>query len=124
MGGKGVIAWVSYAISIVVALVFVVSAVMKIKGGEEVAQGMAHLGFPEALLVPLSIVELTCVILYLVPATSVLGAILLTGYIGGAICTHLRVGDVFVLQIALGLLVWLALSLREPRLKPLIPLRK
>ena len=61
--------------------------------------------------------------IYLIPATSVLGAILLTGYIGGAICTHWRVGDPFFIQIALGIVVWLGLYLRENRLKALIPLR-
>ena len=54
---------------------------------------------------------------------AVLGAILLAGYMGGAICTHWRVGDPFVLQIAIGVLVWLGLYLRESRLRALIPLR-
>ena len=57
-------------------------------------------------------------------ATSVLGAILLAGYMGGAICTHWRVGDPFVGQIGIALVIWLAIYLREPRLKALIPLRK
>jgi hypothetical protein len=88
-----------------------------------VTQGVAHLGLPELLIVPLAIPEVSCVAIYLIPATSVLGAILLAGYIGGAICTHLRVGDPFFIQIVLGILVWLGLYLREKRLKELIPLR-
>jgi hypothetical protein len=84
---------------------------------------MAHLGLPPSLVTPLAILELSCVAIYLVPPTSVLGAILLTGYLGGAICTHLRVGDPFVVQIVLGLFVWLGLYLREDRLRTLIPLR-
>jgi hypothetical protein len=60
----------------------------------------------------------------LIPATSVLGAILLTGYMGGAICTHLRAGDPFYFQIGFGILVWLGLYLRESRLMALIPLRR
>jgi hypothetical protein len=96
---------------------------MKLKGGAEVLEGMAHLGLPESLMVPLAILEISCVVTYLIPATSVLGAILLTGYIGGAICTHLRVGDPFFIQTALGILIWLGLYLRENRLKGLIPLR-
>ena len=84
---------------------------------------MAHLGLPESLTIPLAVLEIACVLVYLIPATSVLGAILLTGYMGGAICTHLRVGDPFVVQIAVGVLVWLALYLRDPRLRALIPLR-
>jgi len=86
-------------------------------------QGMAHLGLPESLILPLAILEISCVVIYLIPATSILGAILLTGYIGGAICTHWRVGDPFFIQIALGVVVWLGLYLRENRLKALIPLR-
>ena len=109
--------------SILVSLVFALSAAMKLKGGAEVVQGTARLELPESLTMPLAILEVLCVVIYLTPRTSVLGAILLTGYIGGAIYTHLRVGDPFVLQIALGIFVWLGLYLRENRLKGLIPLR-
>jgi DoxX-like family len=122
MNGKGIV-WTGRGISILVSLVFMMSSLMKFRGGAEVTQGMAHLGLPESLIVPLAILEMSCVVLYLVPATSVLGAILLTGYIGGAICAHVRVGDPFFLQIAIGVLIWLGLYLREERLKPLIPLR-
>ena len=117
------IVWVGRAISGLVSLVFVMSALLKLKGGAEVAQGVAHLGLPEAMVLPLAILELSCALIYLIPATSVLGAILLTGYIGGAICTHWRVGDPFFIQIALAIFVWLGLYLRENRLKGLIPLR-
>jgi len=115
--------WVGRVISVLASLVFGMSAFLKLKGGAEVMQGMAHLGLPESLIRPLAILELSCVVIYLVPATSVLGAILLTGYLGGAICTHWRVGDPFIVQIALGAFVWLGLYLRESRLKRLIPLR-
>ena len=121
---SGKIVWVGRVISILVSLLFAMSAFMKLRGGPEVIQGMAHLELPESLIVPLAILEISCVMIYLIPATSVLGAILLTGYIGGAICTHLRVGDPFFMQIAIGILVWLGLYLREDRLKELIPLRK
>src|SRR5688572_1331711 len=99
------------------------SAIMKLKGGAEVAEGMAHLGMSDSLIVPLAILELACMVIYLIPATSVLGAILLTGYMGGAICSHLRVGDPVFVQAGFGVLVWLGLYLRETRLKGLIPLR-
>ena len=118
------ILWVSWVISVLVSLLFLLSAFLKLKDGPEVMKGIAHLGIPESMVVPLSILEITCVLVYLIPATAVLGAILLTGYIGGAMCTHWRVGDPFYLHIVLGLLVWLGLYLRETRLKPLIPLRK
>ena len=120
--GKSV--WVGWVISVLASLVFAFSAFMKLKGGPELAQGMAHLGLPDSMVLPLAILEISCFVIYLVPATSVLGAILLAGYVGGAICTHWRVGDPFVVQIVLGLLVWLGLYLREPRLKALIPLRR
>ena len=123
MAASGKIVWVGRGISVLVSLVFLMSAFMKLKGGAEVMQGMAHLGLPESLILPLAILEISCVVIYLIPATSILGAILLTGYIGGAICTHLRVGDPFFIQIALGIFVWLGLYLRENRLKALIPLR-
>ena len=120
---SGKVVWVGRVISVLLSLLFAMSAFMKLKGGAEVMQGMAHLGFPESLIIPLAILEISCVVIYLIPATSVLGAILLTGYIGGAICTHWRVGDPFFIQIALGIFVWLGLYLRENRLKALIPLR-
>ena len=123
IAASGKIVWAGRAISVLLSLLFAMSAFMKLKGGPEVTQGMAHLGLPESLIIPLAIVEISCVVIYLIPATSILGAILLTGYIGGAICTHLRVGDPFFIQIALGIFVWLGLYLRENRLKALIPLR-
>ena len=123
VAASGKIMWVGRVISVLVSLFFAMSAFMKLKGGAAVMQGMAHLGLPESLIMPLAVLEISCVVIYLIPATSVLGAILLTGYIGGAICTHWRVGDPFFIQIALGIFVWLGLYLRENRLKALIPLR-
>jgi hypothetical protein len=116
--------WVGRVISILVSLLFVFSGVMKLVGGPQVAEGFAHLGLPESMRVPLGILELACIAVYLIPATSVIGAILMTGYVGGTIVTAWRVGDPVYLQIALGLLLWLGLYLREPRLKPLMPLRR
>jgi hypothetical protein len=75
------------------------------------------------MVLPLAILEITCVVVFLVPPTMVLGAILLTGYVGGTIVTHWRSGDPFVIQVLLGLLIWLSVYLREPRLRALIPLR-
>jgi len=123
MAAGGKIVWVGRVISVLTSLVFLMSAFMKLKGGAEVTQGMTHLGFPESMMRPLAILEISCVVVYLIPATSVLGAILQTGYIGGAICTHWRVGDPFFVQVALGIFVWLGLYLREDRLRALIPLR-
>jgi hypothetical protein len=120
---SGKVAWVGRGISILASLPFLLSGVMKLKGGPELTKGFAHLGLPETMTMPLAILELTCVVVYLIPPTSVLGAILLAGYLGGAICTHWRVGDPFYAQIVIGLLVWLGLYLREPRLMRILPLR-
>ena len=97
---------------------------MKFTTHPELLRGMAHLGLPESLAKPLGLLELLCVVVYLIPGTSVLGAILFTGYVGGAILTHLRIGEPVFIQIALGVLIWLGLYLREPRLRELLPLRR
>ena len=124
MAASRKIVWVARGISVLASLLFLMSAFLKLKDGPEVMKGIAHLGLPESMIVPLSILEISCVVIYLIPATSVLGAILLTGYLGGAICTHWRVGDPFFVHIVLGILIWLGLFLRENRLKELIPVRK
>ena len=124
VGASGKIVWTGRVLAGVVSLLLFFSASMKFVGGAEVKEGMAHLGLPESMTIPLGILEAACTVVYLIPATSVLGAILLAGYMGGAICTHWRVGDPFVGQIAIALVIWLAIYLREPRLKALIPLRK
>jgi len=121
---SGKIVWTGRVITVLVSLLFLFSAAMKFMGGAEVKEGMTHLGLPESMIIPLGILEAACTVIYLIPATSVLGAILLAGYIGGAICTHWRVGDPFLPQVAVGLVIWLGIYLREHRLKALIPLRK
>lgn len=123
-GASGRVVWVGRVITGLVSLLFLFSAVMKLVGGADLKEGIAHLGLPESMVVPLAILEMACTVVYLIPATSVLGAILLAGYMGGAICTHWRVGDPFFLQVVVGALVWLGIYLREPRLKALVPLRR
>jgi hypothetical protein len=112
------------SLSAIPVLVLLMSAVMKFVKPTQVVQGFAHLGLPEKLALGLGILELACTVLYIILRTAVLGAILLTGYLGGAIVTHLRVGDAFIGPIVFGVLVWAGLFLREPRLRALIPLRK
>jgi uncharacterized membrane protein YphA (DoxX/SURF4 family) len=117
--------WAGRVVSGLVSLAFVMSGAMKFMASSpQMKEGLAHVGIPESMVVPLGILELTCAVLYMIPATSVLGAILLAGYMGGAICTHWRVGDPFIVQILLGVLAWLGLYLRESRLRDLLPLRK
>ena len=115
--------WIGRIISGLLVSLLTISAVMKLMGGTGVTEGMAHWGLPASLRVPLGILEFSCVVLYLIPTTSVTGAILLTGYIGDAIITHLRISEPIYIQIVLGVLIWLGLYLRESRLKALIPLR-
>src|SRR5947208_8303571 len=111
--------WAGRVISILVALPFAFSAAMKLIAHPEVIKGMSHLGLPESLIMPLGVIELLCVVLYLVPKTSIFGAILFTGYVGGAIVTHLRMGEPVYLHIALGIAIWLGLYLRRPQLRQL-----
>lgn len=116
--------WAGWVITVLAAIPFGISSVMKFLMTPNVVQGFAHLGLPDTMILPLGILELTCLIIYLIPQTAVLGAILMAGYMGGAICTHWRAGDPFFGQIIIGLLVWLGVYLREVRLGDLIPLRR
>lgn len=115
--------WAGRILTGLMSALFLFSGVMKFMGGPELEEGMAKMGLPESMILPLAILEIACVVIYATPATAVLGAILLTGYLGGAICTHWRVGDTFVWQIAFGVLVWLGIFLRDDRLWSLIPVR-
>ena len=81
------------------------------------------MGWTADTMFKLGFVEIGCAVLYLIPRTSVIGAILLTGYLGGAVATHVRIGDPsFVTALILGVLIWLGLWLRDPRLKAMLPL--
>ncbi|MBX3378928.1 MAG: DoxX family protein [Phycisphaeraceae bacterium] len=82
-----------------------------------------RLGYQQNMIIALGVTELACALIYVVPQTATLGAILLTGYLGGAIATHVRIADSFWGPAVGGILVWLGLFLREPRLRKLIPLR-
>lgn len=97
---------------------------MKFIGGAQVTQGMSHLGWPENMMLILGVLEAGSVILYLIPRVSVLGEIVLTGYLGGAISTHLRIGEAVYIHLVFGILIWGGLYLRDSRLRELIPIRK
>jgi hypothetical protein len=92
-----------------------------------VVEAFNRLGYPLALSPTLAIIEVICLVAYLIPRTAILGAILLTGYLGGAVATHLRVRDPLfdtIFPILFGVLVWAGLSLRDQRLSALIPFTK
>ena len=94
----------------------------------QVMQSMTQLGFQPGLLTAIGILLLICTVLYVIPATSVLGAVLLTGYLGGAVSVHVRVGNplfgYILFPVYVGALMWAGLCLRESRLLALLPLRK
>jgi hypothetical protein len=116
--------WGSYVASAMPVLMMVFSAVGKLLKPASVVQGFALFGYPESLLMILGVVELLCVLLYVLPKTSVLGAIFVTGYLGGATATHVRILDWhFVLPFLFGVLAWLGLWLRDGRIRALVPLK-
>jgi len=119
--------WTGRILSGLAVLFLLLDAVMKLMKVQPVRDAFSKVGWPTSLIIPIGTVLLVCIIVYLIPQTSVLGAILLTGYLGGAVATHVRVGDplfshaLFPTYIAL--LLWGGLFLREPRLHALLPLR-
>lgn len=118
--------WAGRIISGLPALFMLVDGAMKLVKPAPVVEATVKLGYPESTIVPIGIVLIVCTLLYLIPKTSVLGAILLTAYLGGAVATHVRAGEpVFsiVFAIVFGILVWLGLYLRNPTLRLLVPLR-
>ncbi len=118
--------WGGRIASALSALFLVFDSVLKLVKPAPVVEGTVRLGYPESVIIPLGIVLLSCTVLYLIPRTSVLGAILLTGYLGGAVATHVRVGQgpfEPMLPIFLGVLLWGGLYLRDVRMRALIPFR-
>jgi hypothetical protein len=116
--------WTGRVLSAAPALMLLTGGINAFFKSPQVIQGITHLGFPLSTLVPLCILEIVCAVLYLIPSTAILGAILLTGYFGGAVASHVRVGEgMFVIPVLFGVLVWLGLYLRNPLLRTLIPLR-
>ncbi len=115
--------WAGRILSTLPVLMLLMSGVMKLMKPPDLVEGFAKLGWPDHLALGLGIVELACTILYAIPRTSILGAILLTGYLGGAIATHVRIGEPFIVQFLFGVVLWLGLYLRDARLRALIPLR-
>jgi hypothetical protein len=108
-----------------------ITAFMLMDGGMKlfkpaiVVEGTKQVGFAESTIVPLGITLLVSTILYAIPRTSVLGAILMTGYLGGAVATHVRLADGNAwFAVAFGILAWLGLYLRDARLRSLTPLRR
>lgn len=118
--------WIGRIVSGLPALFLLVDGAMKLVKPAVVVDATTKLGYSESVIIPIGVVLIVCTILYLIPTTAVLGAILLTGYLGGAVATHVRAAEgVFpiVFPIIFGALLWLGLYLNDTRLRPLIPLR-
>lgn len=101
---------------LVAAFLIVASARGKFTESEGKAEMFAQLGWTEHVMFKIGIVEVACAILFLIPRTAFVGAILLTGYLGGATATHVRVGDSFFMPVIIGVVVWTALGLRDSRI--------
>jgi DoxX-like family len=120
--------WTGRIMSALPALFLLVDGIGKLIKPAPVVEGTVQLGYPESVLLGLGIVLLTCTVLYVIPPTAILGAILLTGYLGGAVATHVRVGSPLfshiLFPVYLAVLIWGGLYLHDERLRALIPLRR
>jgi hypothetical protein len=126
-GSSGIMVWTGRIITTSVFLFMVFDGVMKLVQPAPVMQATARLGFPDGALTGIGIVLLGCTLLYAIPRTAVFGAILLTGYLGGAVATQVRAGSpVFetLFPVIFGVLVWGGVFLRDSRLRTLIPWRR
>ncbi len=124
--GKGKL-WAGYILSALPAIFLLLDAIGKLFKPQAVITGTVELGYQESVIVPLGILLLVCTIVYLIPQTAVLGAILLTGYLGGTVATHVRIGNpIFthtLFGVYLGIMLWLGLYFRDSRLRELVPFR-
>lgn len=127
-GGSRTMQWTGRLITGIVVLFLVLDSGMKLLQMPQVREAMAPLGYPAELGLVIGVIEAICLVLYVVPQTAVLGAILLTGLLGGSAAAHLRVGDPLLTHVLfgvyVGILAWGGLYLRDERLRSLIPLRR
>ena len=120
--------WAGRILSALAAMFLIFDGVIKLIDFAPVRESFEKLGLPHHLAPTIGIIQLVCVALYLVPRTAVLGAVLLTGFLGGAIAMHLRVGDPLFSHVLfptyVAAMVWGGLFLREPRLAAVLPIRQ
>ncbi len=119
--------WAGRIISLLVILFMLFDGVIHIMKIPAVTQSFVQLGYSLNVITPLAVIELLCVLLYVIPRTSILGAILLTGYLGGAVDSNVRAGNPlfsFILfPVYIGVLMWGGLYLRSKRLRSLVPIK-
>ena len=117
--------WSGRVISGLIVSFLLFDAIIKVIKLAPAVEAATRLGYPVSVLVPIGIALLVSTVLYAIPRTAMLGAILLTGYLGGATATQVRVGDPWLLlPVVFGVLLWAGLFLRDVRLRALIPLRR
>jgi DoxX-like family len=122
--GKGLV-WTGRVLSALAVMPMVGSAIGKLTHNPQMVNGLSRFGYAGTLVTPLGIVEITCAVVYVIPQTAVLGAILIAAYFGGAIATMLRLGDRgFFIPGLIAVFAWLGLWLRDSRLRELAPLRR
>jgi hypothetical protein len=116
--------WAGRIITALLVLFLLADAIPKIMRVSAVVKATAQAGYPESLVAPIGITLLVCAIVYVIPRTAVLGAILLTGYLGGATATMVRIQNHwFLFPVCFGILAWAGLYFRDERVRALIPLR-
>lgn len=115
--------WAVYGLNVLLALTFLPGAFMKITQQPMVLEGIAHIGIPQAAIVPIGLIEMTCLVLFLIPRTVVLGTFLLTGYLGGAVMANIINKSDFIHALVIGLIVWATALLRVAELRALLPFR-
>jgi hypothetical protein len=118
--------WTGRVISGLVVLFMLFDCITKILRLPQVVDATVKVGYPASTVLPIGVTLLICVILYIIPRTSILGAILIVGYLGGAVATNVRASQPAfnsAFAITFGVLTWLGLYLREPRLRALVPLK-
>jgi hypothetical protein len=119
--------WTGRIFSGLVVLFMLMDGVGKLVKPVQVVEGTLQLGYPESAILPIGVLALLGALLYALPRTAVLGAIVLTGFFGGAVATHLRMGNPLfshlLFPVYLGAIMWAGLVLRDPRLRALLPFR-
>ena len=118
--------WAGRVVSIAPVFVLLTSARWKLTHSAFYVREWSRIGYSPEALNQIGPVQVTCVVLYLIPQTAVLGTVLLTGYLGGAIASYVRIGEYYppLVPLTTCLLAWLGLYLREPRLWTLLPFRR
>ncbi len=118
--------WAGRTMSLLVVIALVADGTIQLFAPAQIASMLRETGFPIELTHVLGPIVLVCAILYVIPATAVLGAILVTGFLGGAICAHVRIGELGsppeIIALLLGAMTWVGLYGRDPRVRTILPL--